>query len=218
MVTTGLTAAPLNSPRAQNILAPAHANVRHASFPVIAIHHRACVRPAPMWRVLPKPFVMMDRPGYRRGVDQRGTCAVEPKAYDWGSSKSSLAMGARSPFKGLGGGPERSRGLRRHRFYTEPRLGITVDKGGNSEASLDVCGLFLTRAALLRRSDGGKLERPKRGPGCRPPIRAAGAWRTKTGSERERAILSALITSRNVLSFCDGGPRTTFPPFAKRWV
>ena len=42
--------------------------------------------------------------------------------------------------------------------------------------------------------------------------------RTKTGSERERAILSALITSRNVLSFCDGGPRTTFPPFAKRWV
>ena len=103
-------------------------------------------------------------------------------------------MGARSPFKGLGGGPERSRGLRRHRFYTEPRLGITVDKGG----------LFLTRAALLRRSDGGKLERPKRGPGCRPPIRAAGTWRTKTGSERERAIRSALITSRNVLSFCDG--------------
>ena len=48
--------------------------------------------------------------------------------------------------------------------------------------------------------------------------RAAGTWRTKTGSGRERAILSALITSRNVLSFCDGGPRTTFPPFAKRWV
>ena len=63
-----------------------------------------------MWRVLPKPFVMMDRPGYRRGVDQRDTCAVEPKAYDWGSSKSSLAMGARSPFKGIGGGPTRSEG------------------------------------------------------------------------------------------------------------
>jgi hypothetical protein len=50
----------------------------------------------------------MDRPGYRRGVNQRDTCAVEPKAYDWGSGKSSLAMGARSPFKGIGGGPTRS--------------------------------------------------------------------------------------------------------------
>jgi hypothetical protein len=28
-----------------------------------------------------EPFVMMDRPGYRRGVNQRDTCAVEPKAY-----------------------------------------------------------------------------------------------------------------------------------------
>jgi hypothetical protein len=39
------------------------------------------------------------------------------------------------------------------------------------------------------------------GPGCRPLIRAErpGTWRTKTGSEHERAILSALITPRSVL-------------------
>jgi hypothetical protein len=30
---------------------------------------------------------------------------MEPKAYDWGSSKSSLAMRARTTFRGIGGGP-----------------------------------------------------------------------------------------------------------------